>query len=208
MNIKELVVTFLINFFALSGGSSSKAYRDPQSKRTRKKVLQLRTSQRTLSPPLRTKSFKNIKVLKKDLTGKVTWQYEGVVLHREDHSVTLEALFNRDDLPFMDVVLKRNDRFVETFYTDRWYNIFEIYDRDDQQFKGYYCNIGKPAVIEGDVVSYVDLALDLWVSADGKQTVLDEDEFEKLNLDLQTRHQANAALDELKTHFKGNKPPR
>ena len=149
-----------------------------------------------------------IKVLKKDLAGNVTWQYEGVVLRREDHSVTLEALFNRDDLPFMDVVLKRNDRFVETFYTDRWYNIFEIYDRDDQQLKGYYCNIGKPAVIEDGVVSYVDLALDLWVSADGKQTVLDEDEFEKLDLDSATRQQAYNALDELRTHFKGNKPPR
>ena len=83
----------------------------------------------------------------------------------------------------MDITLKRNDRFVETFYSDRWYNIFEIYDRDDDHFKGWYCNIGKPAIIEDDFVSYVDLALDLWVSADGTQTVLDEDELEELNLD-------------------------
>ncbi len=149
-----------------------------------------------------------IKVLKKDIAGKVIWQYEGIVLRREDHSVTLEALFNRDDMPFMDVVLKRNDRFVETFYSDRWYNIFEIYDCEDKQLKGYYCNIGEPAVIEDGIVSYVDLALDLWVSADGKQTILDEDEFEKLNLDSKTRQQAYSALGELKTYFKRNKPPK
>ena len=76
------------------------------------------------------------------------------------------------------------------YYTDRWYNIFEIYDRDDGQIKGWYCNIGKPAVIEDGVVSYVDLALDLWVSADGKQTILDEDEFEELEPDDELNSQS------------------
>ena len=149
-----------------------------------------------------------ITVLKKNLAGEVTWQYEGVVLQRDETTVTLEALFNRDDTPFLDIVLKRNDRFIETFYSNKWFNIFEIYDRDDQQLKGYYCNIGKPAVIENGVVSYVDLALDLWVSADGKQSVLDEDEFEELKPDLKTREQASAALEELKDWFKRNKPPQ
>ncbi len=138
-----------------------------------------------------------MKVLKKNLADEVTWQYEGVILHREENAVTLEALFNRDDMPFMDIVLKRNDRFVETFYSDRWYNIFEIYDRDDGKFKGWYCNIGMPAVIEDDLVSYVDLALDLWVSVNGKQTILDEDEFERLNLDDLLRQKVYDGLKEL-----------
>ena len=148
----------------------------------------------------------NIKVLKKNLAGEVTWEYEGVVLRREENAVILEAPFNRDDIPFMGIVLKRNDRFVETFYTDKWYNIFEIYDRDDGLLKGYYCNIGKPAVIEDGVVTYVDLALDLWVAVDGKQTVLDEDEFEEMQSDADTRARARAALEELKARFNHNKP--
>lgn len=148
-----------------------------------------------------------IKVLKKNLAGEVTWQYEGVVLRRDNHSVTLEALFNRDDMPFMNTVLKRNDRFVETFYADRWYNIFEVHDRDSKRLKGYYCNIGKPAVIEDGIVSYVDLALDLWVNEDGKQTILDEDEFEEMQLDLEMRAHALAALEDLKARFKTNNPP-
>ena len=140
-------------------------------------------------------------ILKKNLAGKITWQYEGVVLHREENSITLEALFNRDDMPFMDIVLKRNDRFVETFYSDKWYNIFEIYDRDDKQLKGWYCNIGMPAMIEDDSVSYVDLALDLWVSANGKQTVLDEDELEELNLDDELKKKVYEGLRELQARF-------
>src|SRR5919109_171181 len=108
-----------------------------------------------------------IKVLKKNLSGEVVYEYEGELLHRDENSVTLEALFNRDDMPFMDVIFKKNDRFVEYYYSNRWYNIFEIHDRDDDSLKGWYCNIGMPAVIEDGIVSYVDLALDLWVSLDG-----------------------------------------
>ena len=147
-----------------------------------------------------------MKVLKKNLADEVTWQYEGVVLSRDENAVTLEALFNRDDMPFMDIVLKRNDRFVETFYSDRWYNIFEIYDRDDNQFKGWYCNIGKPAIIVDNFVSYVDLALDLWVSANGKQTILDEDELEELNLDDELKQKVYHALHELQALLKTKNP--
>ena len=138
-----------------------------------------------------------MKVLKKNLADEVTWQYEGMVLHREENAVTLEALFNRDDMPFMGIVLKRNDRFVETFYSDRWYNILEIYDRDDENFKGWYCNICKPAIIEDDFISYVDLALDLWVSANGEQTVLDEDELEELDLDDELKQKVYDGLKDL-----------
>ena len=148
-----------------------------------------------------------MKILKKNLADEVTWQYEGTELNRDENSITIEALFNRDDLPFQDIVLKRNDRFVETFYTDKWFNIFEIYDRDDGKLKGWYCNIGKPAVIGKDFISYVDLALDLWVSADGKQTVLDEDELAELNLSVDLKQKVDEGLKELQQLFKQKNPP-
>ena len=148
-----------------------------------------------------------MKVLKKNPAGEVTWQYDGVVLQRGEDQITLEALFNRDDMPFMDITLKRNDRFVETFYSDRWFNIFEIYDRDSGDFKGRYCNIGEPAVIADDFVSYVDLALDLWVSANGDQTVLDEDELEELNLDELLKQKVYDGLRDLQKFLKTKNPP-
>lgn len=148
-----------------------------------------------------------IKVQKKNLAGDVVYEYEGDEISRDEQSIVLEAVFTRDDLPFMDVVFKKGDRFVEYYYSDRWYNIFEIHDRDDGNLKGWYCNIGKPAVIEDGLVSYVDLALDLWVSRNGEQTVLDEDEFEALGLDDELRSSAIQGLSELKLHFLNNKPP-
>ncbi len=149
-----------------------------------------------------------IKVQKKNPAGEVTYEYEGVVLNRDETSVKLEALFDRADMPFMDVVFKMGDRFVEYYFTDRWYNIFVIHERATDKVKGWYCNVGKPATLEDGTVSYVDLALDLWVSADGRQTVLDEDEFEALKLDEELRAGALQGLEELKQLFLNGKPPR
>ncbi|MCX6066718.1 MAG: DUF402 domain-containing protein [Chloroflexi bacterium] len=149
-----------------------------------------------------------ITVRKRNENGQVTWEYGGVVLARGENFVQLEAHFNRADMPFQGTTLKRNDRFVELFYTDRWYNIFEIHDRDDDAIKGWYCNVGHPAVWdEQDVISYVDLALDLWVTPEGAQAVLDEDEFDDLGLDAPTRAQALNALADLQQLFKSKQPP-
>jgi hypothetical protein len=143
-----------------------------------------------------------ITVIKRNVQGQETWRYSGVLTRRDGAALHIEAPFNVMDTPFMGTVLKHGDRFVETWYTDRWYNIFEIHDRDDNSLKGWYCNIGRPAVMEADdVISYVDLGLDLWVAPDGTQTVLDEDEFAALDLDAETRVQARAALEELKLMF-------
>jgi len=148
-----------------------------------------------------------IKVQKKNPAGEVTYEYEGVLLDHNESTITIEALFDRADMPFMDVVFRNGDRFVEYYYTDRWYNIFAIHDRDDHKIKGWYCNIGMPAMFEEGIVSYVDLALDLWVSLEGTQTVLDEDEFEELKLDDRLRAGALKGLEDLKTLFLKEKPP-
>lgn len=148
-----------------------------------------------------------IKIQKINPAGEILYEYEGEELRREGTCLVLEAFFTRDDLPFMDVVFKKGDRFVEYYYSDRWYNIFAIYDRDDGHHKGWYCNIGMPASIDDGVVSYVDLALDLWVSPSGRQTVLDEEEFEAMGLDDALRRSALQGLVDLKQRFLKNKPP-
>ena len=118
-----------------------------------------------------------ITVIKLNPAGQETWRYTGHVLQRQDGQVTLEALFNREDIPFHGILLGKGDRFVETYYADHWYNIFEIHDRADDRLKGWYCNVTKPAELSPDEVCYVDLALDLLVYPDGSYLILDEDEF-------------------------------
>jgi predicted RNA-binding protein associated with RNAse of E/G family len=149
-----------------------------------------------------------ITVIKRNPAGQEVMRYAGEVLDQEPDSITLEASFNHVDVPVMHTILRRGDRFIETYYTDRWYNILEIHDGEDDRLKGWYCNIARPAVLEsGSVISYVDLALDLWVAPDGTQTVLDEDEFAELNLDVETLTRARAALEELQARFANNTEP-
>lgn len=144
-----------------------------------------------------------VTVIKLNTQRQETWRYTGQVLERRPSALVLEALFNRPDTPFHDLILKEGDRFIEVYYTRRWFNIFEIQDRQDGLLKGYYCNVTLPAEIEesgeGLVITYVDLALDLLVYPDGRQLVLDEDEFAALPVDAATRAMARAALDELQT---------
>jgi len=149
----------------------------------------------------------SIRVQKKNPAGEVTYQYEGILLDRSENSIKLEALFDRQDMQFQDAVFRTGDRFVEYYYTDRWYNVFEIHDRDDGRVKGWYCNIGMPAEIKEGTVSYVDLALDLWVSVNGKQTVLDEDEFHELKLTAELQAGALNGLKEVQLLFEKKNPP-
>lgn len=142
-----------------------------------------------------------ITVSKLNEKGQETWRYQGRLVERGADYLILEAFFDREDTQVHGMILTRGDRFVETYYTDRWYNIFEIYDRADDHLRGYYCNIGFPAKIDEDKLSYVDLALDLLVFPDGRQVVVDEDEFEKLDLAASQRQQARAALEEIQELF-------
>ena len=68
------------------------------------------------------------------------------------------------------------DRFIEYYYTDRWFNIFDIASADGVR-KGWYCNIAEPAHIASDTIKQVDLLLDVWIDPTGRPLLLDEDEF-------------------------------
>ena len=152
--------------------------------------------------------MKTITVIKRLPGGQESWRYTATLLEESGGRLLLEAPFNAPDTPFMGILIRTGDRFVETYFTDRWYNIFEIHDRDDDTLKGWYCNIGRPAVWEDDAtLSYIDLALDLWVAPDGSQTVVDEDEFLALDLDQATRAQALAGLAELREEFAKKNAP-
>jgi predicted RNA-binding protein associated with RNAse of E/G family len=142
-----------------------------------------------------------ITVLKLDPQGRETWRYHAQVIQSLPDRVVLEAHFDREDRQFHGMPLRRGDRFLETYFTDRWYNIYEIHAREDDTLRGWYCNVGKPALLDGDCLSYVDLALDLLVFPDGRQVVLDEDEFISQDLSAADRLQALAALEELKRIF-------
>ena len=136
-------------------------------------------------------------VRKLNLQHEVVIAYEGCVLEQSPTTLVLEARFNRETMDLGYAVFESQDRFIEHFFADRWYNIFEIHAVHDDHLKGWYCNIVQPAVFEAESVEQVDLALDLWINPDGSYRLLDQDEFEALPLDQVTRLRARQAVNEV-----------
>ncbi len=140
-----------------------------------------------------------ITVIKFDAAGDEVLRYDGRVLERGLTSVCLRAIFRHEtaDLGFVRFV--RGDVFTEWFYTDRWYNVFRIEDRETRRLKGWYCNLTRPAEISEEIACSVDLALDVFVLPNGECRLLDEDEFAALELSPQDRAAVWAAVEEIQT---------
>jgi hypothetical protein len=148
-----------------------------------------------------------ITIIKNDHTGREVWRYTGRVIARAAAWVQLEAFFSRLDVIAPYHTFRQGDRFIEWFYADRWYNIFEMHAVDDDRLVGWYCNVTRPARLEPDTIRADDLALDVFIAPDGTITVLDEDEFAALPLDEPTRIQARQALENIRRLVETRQPP-
>jgi protein associated with RNAse G/E len=145
--------------------------------------------------------MKTITVIKQNYRGLESWRYKGNLISRSPEEIVIEAYFDREDTEVAGIILQRGDRFIETYSSDRWYNIFEIQEQSSGKLKLWYCNVGYPAVITEYSIAYRDLALDLLVYPDGRQVVLDEDEFDALLLPPEVQNAARQALLELQDKF-------
>ena len=146
-------------------------------------------------------------VIKRDAFGKEQLSYQGVLVSQSETCVCIDAVFGLPDRDLGYIHLRHGDRFREWFYADRWYNIFRVCDADTGAIKGWYCNITRPAQISAGQVAAEDLALDVFVTPDGRTLLLDEAEFAELNLSAQERHQAWLAVALIKTRVAGRLPP-
>lgn len=134
-------------------------------------------------------------------SGREKIHYTGQVVVRNEHKLVMEAHFTLPDGVFSGIHFKKGDTFLEAYFRDKWYNINEVYDRDDGSLKCWYCNITRPPVISRWHVHYVDLALDFLVYADGRQKLLDEDELDDLHLPQEELDRVWGALAELQKIF-------
>jgi hypothetical protein len=147
-----------------------------------------------------------VTVRKLDHAGREVISYPGDVLERGADAIVLRTSWDREPMDLGFVVLEPDDDWTETFYAERWYNVFEI-RAGDGHLKGWYCNVTRPARITEQEVAAEDLALDLWVEPDGKTKVLDEDEFAELPLPPEERARACQALTELESRAAEGLPP-
>ncbi|MBI3330148.1 MAG: DUF402 domain-containing protein [Nitrospinae bacterium] len=136
--------------------------------------------------------------------------YEGFLLVEEPGHLLVHARWERKAMDLGYVVFAPGDHFFEHYYTERWYNIFEVRSVEGD-LKGWYCNITRPALREDGLLISEDLELDLFVAPDrGHLLRLDLDEFEALALDVsepQAYAAALRALAELEEMARTGVPP-
>jgi hypothetical protein len=140
----------------------------------------------------------DITVYKCDHESRIVWQYAGQIVERGDRWVCLTAAFNGREADLGFVTFRHGDVFTEWFYADRWYNVFRIADGQTTTLKGWYCNITRPAHIAADSVRADDLALDLFVMPNGRVLLLDEPEFNALDLSSEDRLSSLRAVETIR----------
>lgn len=151
--------------------------------------------------------MEKIRVIKQDYSGQAVWEYSGTLLHTSENKIVIEAFFDRQDTHVDEIVLRAGDKFIETYFLDKWFNVYEILDRQTGVTKAFYCNISCPAVFTENSLEYRDLELDLLVYPGGLQVVLDMDEFNALPLNNQHRSTALKTLKHLQEIFSSGDHP-
>jgi hypothetical protein len=113
--------------------------------------------------------------------GSQAFAWDGTVLRCDASGIVLRAPFNVEVVELGFTTFRRGDVFIEFYYWDRWYNVFQI-SAPDGTLKGWYANVGLPAELHSEQgeLTYVDLALDVWAEPNGDYVVLDQDEFDAL----------------------------
>ncbi len=141
---------------------------------------------------------RKVTITKLDYAGVPILSYPGEVLFADEEKVVARCPWTWSE-PFElgAFSLQQGDIFIEYYYRARWFNIFGIYSALGT-LKGWYCNVTEPPEICDDEIRWRDLALDLLVTPDGGQSLLDEHEFEALQPPSRVRRRAESALATLR----------
>ena len=137
-----------------------------------------------------------------------TYKYDGLLhrtwpaelLRQEGSLVVLDARFPDEVVHDLLGTIAGGTHSLEYYWLDRWYNVFR-FAQPNGELRNYYCNVNVPPTFDGEILSYVDLDLDILVEPDFSYQILDVEDFEtnaqhySYSAELQTN--ARRAVDEL-----------
>lgn len=145
--------------------------------------------------------IRKIKVISRKYNGALRDEYEAYLVAEDEEVITLltppgTPCFS----PKKGAWLPGPDGLLELYFKQQWYNVWHICEQKSG-WNQIYANIAMPPILQADVLTWIDLDLDLRVHLDGSLEVLDEDEF-VTHSDLFAYpplvvEQARAAVDEL-----------
>ena len=127
-------------------------------------------------------------------------RWAATVKHLEGSFLVLDATFAEEIQHDLIGVIARGTVSTEYYWLDRWYNVFR-FSTPEGRLQSYYCNINVPPVFDGEILSYIDLDIDILVQPDLSYRVLDREDFEsnaaKFGYPAKVRENAAAALNQL-----------
>ena len=139
-----------------------------------------------------------VRVLKYDGTEYRRWNAR--LSQNNSSLLVLDAEFEYDVQHDLLGAIPGGTRTIEYYWLNRWYNIFRFM-KDDNTTRLYYCNINMPPSLKDNVLTYIDLDIDVLVQPDFSYQVLDLDEFEenaqRYGYSEEVKSKARAAVDEL-----------
>jgi predicted RNA-binding protein associated with RNAse of E/G family len=141
--------------------------------------------------------------------------YTNRLLYKDGKVIVSEGVAhpNRPIIVRDEVVLDEGYHVIWFIFQGEFYDIGKVYDLEEN-LKGYYCDIIKPAqIVNQNRLRIVDLFLDLWISTSLDTAVLDEEEFDEALengwIDFETAADARSKLDMLVNLVHGGYfPPR
>ena len=108
--------------------------------------------------------------------GRIHREWQARLLARETSHIIVEGVFEEEIRHPQLGVIAPGTLSTEYYWTDRWYSVFRFREPGGE-LRNYYCNINLPAALDGSVLTFVDLDIDVLVAPDFSLRVLDEDEF-------------------------------
>ena len=137
-------------------------------------------------------------VFKQNHLGKPVFSWKGELLTESPTCRLVRAYFSgAEAVPVDKVTFRKGDLMLERYYTDRWYNLFEVHEGLSDQVKCWYINLSYPALFNTESITWQDLALDLVVYPSGEYRLLDEDEFDDLLIEPEVRKTCLETVQEI-----------
>lgn len=104
----------------------------------------------------------------------VEFPCEPLLVAPPSRAVLRYVIENDRALPGTDLKLAAGTITIAHYWADRPYNVYHW--MNDGHTVAYYCNVVDSTSISADLVSYLDLAVDVLIDLKGNALVLDEDE--------------------------------
>jgi uncharacterized protein len=126
--------------------------------------------------------------------------WKAKLLRRDGSLLVLDATFDEEVKHELLGTIASGTKSLEYYWLDRWYNVFR-FANPAGELRSYYCNVNVPPAFDGQVLSYVDLDIDILVEPDLSYRVVDMEDFKQnaarfgYSEDVQTK--ARQGLDRL-----------